>query len=106
MPTRTSANVERTARRRHKRGAVVLAAEFGLNPSTVGRILARRLMPHLAGIDQITGEVVRSPRRTPNRYEHRPPGSLVGSSDASRTAADGLGTAVRQQSQLPTSRRC
>ena len=29
------------ARRRRKRGAVVLAAELGLNPSTVGRILAR-----------------------------------------------------------------
>ena len=35
------------ARRRRKRGAVVLAAELGLNPSTVGRILARYDVPHL-----------------------------------------------------------
>ena len=59
------------ARRRRKRGAVVLAAELGLNPSTVGRILARHQVPHLAAIDPITGESVRSSRRSPNRYEHR-----------------------------------
>src|SRR3954469_25291201 len=39
MPNRTPRRVEQkvlTARRRRKRGAVVLAAELGLNPSTVG----------------------------------------------------------------------
>lgn len=79
-PARTSAKVEHdvlAARRRRKRGAVVLAAELGLNPSTVGRILARHQVPHLAAIDPITGEPVRSSRRSPNRYEHRTPGSLV-----------------------------
>jgi transposase InsO family protein len=80
MPQRTSTRVERkvlAARRRRKRGAVVLAAELGLNPSTVGRILARHQMPHLSAIDPITGESVRSSRRSANRYEHRTPGSLV-----------------------------
>ena len=59
MPARSSKRVEQrvlAARRRRKRGAVVLAAELGLNPSTVGRILARHEMPRLAAIDPITGE--------------------------------------------------
>ncbi len=80
MPARTSKKIEQkvlAARCRRKRGAVVLAAELGLNPSTVGRILARHQVPHLAAIDPITGEPVRSSRRSPNRYEHRTPGSLV-----------------------------
>jgi len=80
MPQRTSKRVEQkvlAARRRRKRGPVVLAAELGLNPSTVGRILARHEVPHLSAIDPITGESVRSSRRSANRYEHRTPGSLV-----------------------------
>nr|WP_234807960.1 IS481 family transposase [Mycolicibacillus trivialis] len=80
MPQKTSDRVEQkvlAARRRRKRGAVVLAAELKLNPSTVGRILARHQVPHLSTIDPITGQPVRSSRRTPNRYEHRAPGSLV-----------------------------
>jgi transposase InsO family protein len=80
MPHRTSGRVEQkvlAARRRRKRGAVVLAAELGLNPSTVGRILARHEVPHLSAIDPITGESVRSSPRSANRYKHRTPGSLV-----------------------------
>lgn len=80
MPQRSNKRVEQkvlTARRRRKRGAVVLAAELGLNPSTVGRILARHEVPHLSAIDPITGEAVRSSRRSANRYEHRTAGSLV-----------------------------
>ncbi|WP_261899300.1 helix-turn-helix domain-containing protein, partial [Mycobacterium marinum] len=50
MPNRTSHRVEQK----------VLAAELELNPSTVGRILARHQVPHLSAIDPITGEVVRS----------------------------------------------
>lgn len=53
MPGRSSKRVEQrvlAARRRRKRGAVVLAAELGLNASTVGRILARHRVPHLAVI--------------------------------------------------------
>ncbi|MDO3401100.1 IS481 family transposase [Mycolicibacterium neoaurum] len=80
MPARTSTKTEQKvlrARQRRKRGAVVLAAELGLHPSTVGRILARHQVPRLAAIDPITGESVRASRRAPNRYEHRAPGSLI-----------------------------
>lgn len=80
MPARTPRPVEQrvlAARRRRQRGAVVLAAELGLNPSTVGRILARHDVAHLAAIDPITGERVRSSRRSANRYEHREPGSMI-----------------------------
>lgn len=80
MPARTSARVESrvlAARRRRKRGAVVLAAELGMTPSTVGRILARHRVPHLAAIDPITGERIRSSRRSHHRYEHREPGAMV-----------------------------
>jgi len=80
MPARTPARVEArvlAARRRRHRGAVVLAAELGLNPSTVGRILARHRVPRLATIDPITGQPVRGSRRSPNRYEHDRPGSMI-----------------------------
>lgn len=80
MPSRTPAAVEKrvlAARRRRRRGAVVLAVELGLNPSTVGRILARHHMPPLAAVDPITGELVRASRRPANRYEHSTPGALV-----------------------------
>lgn len=80
MPARTPKRVEQkvlAARRRRKRGAVVLAAELGLNPSTVGRILTRHGVPHLAAIDPITGERVRSSRRSQNRYEHQRPGAMI-----------------------------
>ena len=73
MPNRTGKRVEQrvlSARRRRQRGAVVLAADLGLNPSTVGRILARNRVPHLAAIDPITGQPLRSSRRSANRYEH------------------------------------
>ena len=80
MPTRTSEHVERKvlrARQRRKRGAVVLAAELGMHASTVGRVLARHQVPHLSAIDPITGQPVRSSRRSPNRYEYRTPGAMV-----------------------------
>ncbi|HQC75948.1 MAG TPA: IS481 family transposase [Mycobacterium sp.] len=80
MPHRTPQRVEHkvlAARRRRKRGAVVLAAELGLNPSTVGRILARYDVPHLRAIDPITGQALRTSRRNPNRYEHPTPGAMV-----------------------------
>ena len=77
MPNRTSRQIEKkvlAARQRRKRGAVVLAAELGLNPSTVGRILRRHDVPHLAAVDPITGERVRSSLRSQHRYEHKMPG--------------------------------
>jgi len=63
MPNRTSHQIEKkvlAARRRRKRGAAVLAAELGLNPSTVGRILKRHDVSHLAAIDPITGEAAQA----------------------------------------------
>lgn len=80
MPARTPARVEQrvlAARRRHRRGAVVIAAQLGLNPSTVGRILARHGVAHLATLDPITGELVRASRRSENRYEHPSPGAMI-----------------------------
>jgi transposase InsO family protein len=80
MPNRTPARVEQrvlAARRRRKRGAVVLGAELGLNPSTVGRILARHQVPHLAAIDPITGRPTRASHRTARRYEHDRPGAMI-----------------------------
>ncbi|GAB2474014.1 hypothetical protein GCM10027265_24360 [Jatrophihabitans fulvus] len=65
------------ARRRRQRGAVVLGAELGLNASTVGRILARHRVAHLAAIDPITGARVRASRRSENRYEHPTPGAMT-----------------------------
>lgn len=80
VSNRTSRHIEKkvlAARRRRRRGAVVLAHELGLNPSTVGRILRRHNVPHLAAIDPITGQPVRSARRTANRYEHPAPGAMI-----------------------------
>lgn len=80
MPARTAPRVEKrvlSARSRRKRGAVVLAAELGLVASTVGRILARHDVPHLAVIDPITGERLRASRRSENRYEHPTPGAMI-----------------------------
>lgn len=80
MPQRISTRIEQkvlAARRRRKRGAVVLAAELGLVTSTVGRILARHHVPHLCVTDPITGESVRASRRSANRYEHCTPRSPI-----------------------------
>ena len=110
MPARTTNKVEQKvlrARRRRKRGAVVLAAELGLHASTVGRILARHQVPPLAAIDLITGEPVRSSRRSPNRYEHRTPGSLVhvDVKKLGRIPKGGGCTAAMPQCQWPTGTR-
>jgi transposase InsO family protein len=78
-PTRTAPAVEAqilALREQQRRGAVYLAGELGLVASTVGRVLARHQVPHLAAIDPITGEPVR--RRHSNiRYEHPRPGDLL-----------------------------
>jgi transposase InsO family protein len=58
-------------------GPIRLAAALGLVPSTVGAIIRREGLPLLADIDRITGEVIRSSRRSDVRYEHREPGSLL-----------------------------
>jgi transposase InsO family protein len=78
-PTRTDPVVEAqilALREREHRGAVYLAGELGLVASTVGRVLARHQVPHLAAIDPITGEPVRR-RHSGIRYEHPRPGDLL-----------------------------
>jgi transposase InsO family protein len=78
-PRRTPLSVELTillARIEHHAGAVQLAAELGLPASTIGAVLRRWAVPHLADLDRITGELLRS-RATEERYEHPRPGDLL-----------------------------
>jgi hypothetical protein len=56
-PARTSAVVEKKIlllRGEVRRGAIFLAGELGLVASTVRRVLARRQVPYLSGIDPVT----------------------------------------------------
>jgi transposase InsO family protein len=79
IPTRTDPAVEAqilALREQVHRGAVHLAGELGLVASTVGRVLARHQVPHLAAIDPITGEPVRR-RHSGIRYERPRPGDLL-----------------------------
>jgi transposase InsO family protein len=57
-------------------GPAQLAAGLGLPASTIGAVLRRWAMPHLADLDRITGELLRS-RATDARYEHPRPGDLL-----------------------------
>lgn len=79
-PTRTPAEVEDrivAARQAEHVGAAELAALLGLPASTIGAVLRRRGMPHLADIDRITGEVLRAGSASEQRYEHARPGDLL-----------------------------
>ena len=78
-PRRTPLHVELQvllARLDQHAGPVQLAAELGLPASTIGAVLRRWAMPHLADLDRITGELLRS-RATDQRYEHPRPGDLL-----------------------------
>jgi len=80
MPTRTPAAVEARVvehRRRERRGQDWIAAELGLRPRTVSRILRRHQVPYLRECDPITGEVIRASKATAVRYERDRPGELV-----------------------------
>jgi transposase len=57
-------------------GPVYLAHQLGLVASTVGRVLARHHVPHLAAIDAITGTPVRR-RHSERRYQRHAPGELL-----------------------------
>ena len=57
-------------------GPVQLSAELALPASTIGQVLRRWAVPHLADLDRITGELLRS-RVTEARYEHARPGDLL-----------------------------
>jgi transposase InsO family protein len=78
-PTRTNPVLEAqilALREQEHRGAVYLAGELGLVASTVGRVLARHQVPHLAAVDPISGEPVRR-RHSGIRYERPQPGDLL-----------------------------
>ena len=57
-------------------GPVQLAAELAVPASTIGQVLRRWAVPHLADLDRISGELLRS-RVTDQRYEHTRPGDLL-----------------------------
>jgi hypothetical protein len=54
-----------------------LAARAGVSPRTASRILARRAMPHLAQLDAMTGQLIRSSKQTAIRYQRESPGEWV-----------------------------
>jgi transposase InsO family protein len=79
-PRQTSRDVEDRIvefRRRERRGPDWIGAELGVPVRTVSRVIARRGLPHLARLDPMTGEVIRSSKSTAVRYERERPGELV-----------------------------
>jgi transposase InsO family protein len=50
---------------------------LGISPRTVSAILLRHDVPRLADCDPLTGELIRAPRQTAQRYERSRPGELV-----------------------------
>ncbi|MBV9546198.1 MAG: DDE-type integrase/transposase/recombinase [Chloroflexi bacterium] len=79
-PTRTAVDVEAQvlqSRREQSRGPDWIAAELGIPARTVGAILKRHHVPHLADCDPLTGELIRATRLTRCRYERERPGELV-----------------------------
>jgi transposase InsO family protein len=58
-------------------GARELSLSTGVPASTIGAVLRRARMPHLADIDRVTGELLRGRRHSERRYEHDRPGSLL-----------------------------
>lgn len=64
-------------RRRVRRGAAWIAAELGMAPSTVGRVLTRRGAPRLWDLDARTGQPVRRRPQRSRRYERERPGELI-----------------------------
>ena len=79
-PTRTAVEVEAQVlqlRQEQRRGPEWIGAELGIPPRTVGAVLARHRVPHLADCDPLTGELIRASRQTTCRYERSRPGELV-----------------------------
>ncbi|WP_309709217.1 IS481 family transposase [Pseudolysinimonas sp.] len=81
-PHRSPAQIGRRTERRvvalrfnRRWGARRIAWHLGLNPATVGRVLARYRMPRLSHLDRNTGLPVRKPK--PIRYEAAEPGDIV-----------------------------
>lgn len=64
-------------RRAEHVGARELATLLGVPASTIGSVLRRAQVPHLAEVDRLTGEKVRGRRHSEIRYQHDRPGSLL-----------------------------
>lgn len=64
-------------RERERVGRDEIAAQLGMAPRTVSRILARHGSPHLSRLDSITGQLIRASKTTTVRYERERPGELV-----------------------------
>ena len=78
-PRRTPLDVELLilqARMHFHAGPVQLASELDLPASTIGAVLRRWQVPHLADLDRLSGELLRS-RATDERYEHPRPGDVL-----------------------------
>ncbi len=78
-PRRTPLDVELLilqARMHLHAGPVQLAVELELPASTIGAVLRRWQMPHLADLDRLSGELLRT-RATDQRCEHTRPGDLL-----------------------------
>jgi len=63
-------------------GARELSALLGVPASTIGAVLRRAQLPHLADLDRITGQVLRGPgassrRASEQRYERSRPGEML-----------------------------
>ncbi|MDQ1628270.1 MAG: hypothetical protein QOI54_2014 [Actinomycetota bacterium] len=65
------------ARRAEHVGARELSTLLGVSASTIGAVLRRAQVPHLAQIDQLTGQLIRGRRHSDIRYQHDRPGSLL-----------------------------
>ena len=79
-PQRLSDRLERKVlkvRQDRRVGALTIARELGLNPSTVGRVLRRHQVPLLSWCDPTTGVLIRGQRRSAERYEYETAGGLV-----------------------------
>ncbi len=79
-PQRLDGRLERKIlrlRRDRRVGAMTIAWELGLNPSTVGRVLRRHEVPLLSWCDPTTGVLIRGQRSSAERYEYDIAGGLV-----------------------------
>ena len=79
-PHRLSPTQERrvlACRAKRRQGALLIALELGLNPSTVGRVLRRHQVPLLSWLDPTTGVLIRGRRGSFERYEYDEPGGLI-----------------------------
>ena len=79
-PSRTSLELEETVlriRAEERVGRDEVADRSGVAARTVSRILARHGIPHLALLDPMTGQLLRSSKSTAIRYERERPGELV-----------------------------